>query len=320
MRILGFDELEAMDFVSAHRSGFARLLALRDIEGASIFGDRFLERQAEALAQPGLDRLLARLSAHERSGQPEPSAFTPVNGSTGWMVIYVGYLGLNGTFIPAVERAVAHLFREHFDADQGLFLSTGRQYPGFAPCDSAMLLRALLRLGFGDDDRVLAACERHLEAIHGTKGTCRQKRGGYPCAWGMAKNLLLLNAFPEDLRAPIYRETVEEIQTYLLSRHLAEGDFPRGRNSFIDHPRHWTSLGYFRSYQSDRFEACEALVDSGVKDHPDLQRTLNTIGRKCIRGVTWQPDYHRGDWPLDLEVNGGSPFLTLRGLRIARAA
>ena len=82
-------------------------------------------------------------------------------------MIYVGYLGLNGTEIPAVVRAVSYLFRELLDHERGLFLSTGRQYPGFAPCDSAMLLRALLRLGFQDDDRVRAACERHLEAVKG---------------------------------------------------------------------------------------------------------------------------------------------------------
>jgi hypothetical protein len=51
-----------------------------------------------------------------------------------------------------------------------------------------------------------------------------------------------------------------------------------------------------------------------VTDHPDLQEALDVIGDKCIDGVTWQPDYHRVQWPVRLEANGLSPFLSLRGL------
>ena len=243
MRITGCDEIEAMDSVSGNRSLFVGLLALRDIKRVSIFSNRFLELHAEALACPRGERVMFRLSAYDAPERAEESAFPPVYGSTGWTVIYVGHLGLNGTEIPAVVRAVSYLFRELIDEESGLFLSTGRQYPGFAPFGNAMLLRALLRSGFQDDERVRAACRRLLDAVHGARDACRQKRGGYPCGWGTAKNLLLLNEFPEDLHRADYGATVEDSQAFLLSTHLPEGDFSRGRNSFIDHPRHWTDLG-----------------------------------------------------------------------------
>ncbi len=320
MRIPGFDELEALDFVVQDVSPFVHLLYMRDIAGVSVDSGAFLEQQRVALSAAGFENLLSKqLPSGGWLPPDEESAFGPVHRSTGWLLIYFGYLGFNGTEMPAIQDAVAYAFRHLYDHERGLFLSTGRRYPGFAPCESAMLLRALLRLGFQDDPSVREACDHHLEAIHGREGACRHKRGGYPCAWGMTKSLRMLNAFPADWRTPAYARTVETIQAYLLSPHLAQGDFPRSRNSFIDHPRHWTSLGYFRSYQSDRFEASEALVESGVTDDPELQRTLDVVGDKCLDGVTWQPDYHRGEWPIRLEANLPSPFLSLRGLRIAQA-
>ncbi len=320
MHIPGFDELEALDFVARDDSPFVQLLYLRDIVGASICSERFLKQQHVTLSNRALDNLLSKqLPSGGWLPAEEESAFGPVYRSTGWLLIYFGYLGLNGTEIPALQEAVTYAFRHLYDHDKGLFLSMGRRYPGFAPCESAMLLRALLRLGFQDDGRVQGACEHHLAAIHGKEGVCRHKRGDHPCAWGMSKDLLMLNEFPADWRTPAYGQTVETIQDYLLSPHLAEGDFPRSRNSFIDHPRHWTGLGYFRSYQSDRFEASEALVQSGVTEHPELQKALDVVGDKCLEGITWQPDYHRCEWPIRLEANVPSPFLSLRGLRIAQA-
>jgi hypothetical protein len=60
-------------------------------------------------------------------------------------------------------------------------------------------------------------------------------------------------------------------------------------------------------------------VGSGVTHPPELQRTLDVVGDKCLDGVIWQPDYHRCEWPIRLEANVPRPFLSLRGLRIAQA-
>ncbi len=99
---------------------------------------------------------------------------------------------------------------------------------------------------------------------------------------------------------------------------MSKADYPRRRPA---PNKNWFKYGYFRSFQSSIFEATEALILSGVKKHLELSKALALIGSQCVGGVTWKPQYVNPHWPLALEIKAkrkqlGSPWLTLRGLRI----
>jgi hypothetical protein len=318
--ISGFSVEKAQDFIENHSSPFVKLLYLRDIKEIPITDSEFLKQQELVLSTPEIQELFSKqLSSGGWLHPNEESAFNPMCRSTPWILIYLGYLGINGSVIPQISKAVDYIFEHLYDSDQGLFVVTGRKFTGFDPCFNAMLMRTLLRMGFQGKKIVKEACMNHLAAIHNKEGYCKHKKGGYRCAWALTKDLTMLNEFPSDWRKNQYAETVKIIQDYLLSHNLAEGKFPRVETSFIDAPRYWIVFGYFRSYQSDIFEAAEALVSSGINNHPELERTLNVVGSSCIDGITWKNQYLQAKWPLKLETKKKSPFLTLRGLKIVKA-
>jgi len=114
---------------------------------------------------------------------------------------------------------------------------------------------------------------------------------------------------------------VKNVQQHLLSYDLSIADYPR-RNP--EPNKNWLKFGYFRSYESSIFEAAETIVQSGVTKHPIPKKTLEVIGSRCINGITWKPEYIKKHWPITIlpPQQGkmvGSPWLSLRGLRITNA-
>ncbi|MFX1483807.1 MAG: hypothetical protein ACFFCP_11545, partial [Promethearchaeota archaeon] len=155
----------------------------------------------------------------------------------------------------------------------------------------------------------------HLTRIHDHEGLCKYKKGGTPCAFVNIKDLILLNEFPEKWRDGIYRESVKNIQKYLLSYDLSTADYPRQNPS---PNKHWMNFAHFRSYQSSVFQGAEALVMSGIRNHKTLKKALKVVGSKCVDEKTWKTNYIQRKFPLQLE-KGLSPWLTVSGLRIIKA-
>jgi hypothetical protein len=296
--ILNYDEPTICNFV--------RLLYLRDIQGLSISDSKFLRHQKKLLPylQKGLDPWIEKnrrrtfLSFHE-------------------VMVFFGYLGLNGTKIHELVDAVDHAFTSYLRGE-GAFIATSGKVN---KCGNTKFLRALLALGFADDSRVEQACNEYLEAYVGREGECHVRTDGNPCAYVMVRTLLMLNEYPNQWRNKLHRESVKNVQDYLLAYDLSTADFPR---RYPKPNKNWFKFGYFRSYQSSIFEAAEALVQSGITKHPVLKKTLDIIGSSCINGVTWRPRYIQKHWPITIlppqrGKRAGSPWLSLRGLRITKA-
>lgn len=295
--ILSYDEPMICDFV--------RLLYLRDIQGLSISGSPFLRQQKKLL--PYLQKVLGPWI--EKNRRRTFLSFHEV-------MAFFGYLGLNGTKIPELVDAVDHAFTSYPRRD-GAFIATSGKVN---KCGNTKFLCALLTLGFAEDSRVEQACNEYLETYVGREGGCHVRTDRNPCAYVMVRTLLMLNEYPTPWRNKLHRESVKNVQDYLLAYNLSTADFPR---RYPAPNKNWFKFGYFRSYQSSIFEAAEALVQSGVTKHPVLEKTLNVIGSSCINGVTWRPRYIQKHWPITIlppqrGKRAGSPWLSLRGLRITK--
>ncbi|MFX0078384.1 MAG: hypothetical protein ACFE8O_04010 [Candidatus Hermodarchaeota archaeon] len=283
--------------------GFVKLLYLRDIQGVSISDSIFLQQQEKLL--PYLEKGLGPWI--ERNKQRTFLSFQEVVG-------FFGNLGLNGTRIPQLVDAIDHAFSKYQRRDGAFIASSGK----INKCGNMVFLRAVLALGFSERDDVQQACREYLTYNLGHEGDCHVRKDGTPCSYVMVRTLRWLNEFPQSWREKDYQAAVKNVQNYLLGYDLATADFPRSRP---EPNKNWFRFGYFRSYQSSIFEAAESLVLSGVKDHPVLKATLDTIGSKCLNEVTWKPQYIQKHWPLMIlppqrGKQVGSPWLTLRGLRI----
>jgi hypothetical protein len=284
-------------------SDFVNFLHMRDIQGIAISSPVFLKHQEKLL--PYLEKGLGPWI--EKNKKRTFISFQEVMG-------FFGNLGLNGTKIPQLVDAVDHAFSKYKRRDGAFIASSGK----INKCANMVFLRALLALGFAERADVQQACREYLTSNLGRAGDCHVRTDGNPCAYVMVRTLRWLNEFPQEWRDKDYQAAVENVQNYLLKYDLSTADFPRRRP---EPNTNWFKFGYFRSYQSSIFEAVEALVLSGVHDHPVLQNTLNVIGSQCLNEVTWKPRYIQKHWPLMIlpaqrGKQAGSPWLTLRGLRI----
>ncbi len=313
-QIPNFNVEKASDFILNHNEQFAKLSFKRDIEGLSIDSSQFLSLQEEILVTKKMSNLIGKQFDTGAWQPPEKDVvYGPLQKSTLWTLVLLGDMGLNGSVLSNIEKAVDYLFETQYNKEAQYFLNTNPKWNKPMQCSNAAILRALLRLGFDSRVDVKAACISHFESIYNKEGKCSYKKGDFKCAWGLIKDLLFLNEWPEDWRTKEFSGCVEACQDYLLSYDLSKADYPRkGEKKNYK----WFAFSYFRSYHSDYFEAVEALVRSGIKDYPVIKSALEAIGAKCIDEQTWLAE-PISNWLASFEKKGKpSPWLSLRGLRI----
>jgi hypothetical protein len=289
----------------------ARLCRMRRVDGVPIADPDWLAYQ-ETL-WPHLEPVMA--------GQQASGGWAPVDQdragwfhTTPWILVFLGYLGINGTVSPAIERAVAW-FVDHLAVDR----------PETYACRYAMFLRALLQLGFAERQGVRRICGSHLDWILERTSHCRgaTRKGALQCACALVKELVVLNEYPPAWRDSRYQQAVVGHQEALL----------RGMNE-LSHCssgcRQWGEYGYFRHVCPSWFEVAEALVGSGYRDL-ELGLILERIGSKCADGATWMCTHKAQrsvllegkrrtvSWRLNLEPAGKpSPWLSMCGLVITK--
>jgi hypothetical protein len=196
-------------------------------------------------------------------------------------------------------------------------------------CDNGLLVYALMRLGFSDDQRVRSALEWQARAIVGklpadqyyrsaTAGSnfaCGVNRG-QPCGWGATKALRALVSVPRNERTPAMRQAIKVGAEFLLSHDLSTANFP-----FTERiSSKWFKFGFPLNYWSDILETAGVLVDLGYGDDPRLAEVFQLILSK-------QDD--QGRWKLENSLNGKmwvdieskkqpSKWITLRALRVLK--
>lgn len=94
---------------------------------------------------------------------------------------------------------------------------------------------------------------------------------------------------------------------------LANAAYPREKNKIH---KNWFSLSHFKTYYSDYFEGAEALIESGIKDHPIVKEAIEKAGNLCLEEKTWNCQLAR-TWHVKFErKDKPSPWLSLRGMKI----
>jgi hypothetical protein len=198
-------------------------------------------------------------------------------------------------------------------------------------CDNALLVYALIRLGFGDDPRVRSATEWQTRAIlgklpadgyyrSGTAGSgfvCGINKG-QPCGWGAIKALRALAAVPKNKRTPLMRQAIKAGADFLLRHDLAAADFPyTGRISYL-----WFKFGFPLNYWSDILETAEVLVDLGYGREPRLAKVFQLILSKQNDQGRWMLEHSlNGKMWVDIEKKKApSKWITLRALRVLKRA
>jgi len=313
-----------------------RHLALRQLVGR---GADDLEVAAARRAAMAADPIASMLAAQQPDGyweKPGPGYATKYRGTV-WQVIFLDQLGADAAD-ERVQRACAYVLA-HSQAETGGFGASGRVGADAPPpsavihCLNGNLLRALIGLGWLDDERVQRAIEWAARAITGERverwyasGTCGPgfacaANEKLPCAWGAVKALSGLARIPDDRRSPFVANAIDAGVAFLLSRDPAVADYPVGWGNTRPSGS-WFKLGFPSGYVADVLQNLEILCELGSGRDPRVSPAIEWLLAKQDGQGRWRNEYaYNGKTWVDIERQGQpSKWVTLRACRVLRAA
>jgi len=262
-----------------------------------------------------------------------------------WQVHLLGELCASGDD-PRVAAAADYAFSRQM-AD-GSWSATNMRAGGSIPCLTANVGRALARMGWAHDERVIAALG-YIVGLHRELGYigCIEGRefqlSGY-CHMLTTKELLFLAEVPRDLWPDGAEKLRDECITKLRdtsvfrsvpaeAREFGEAYWTSSKSEretlrkrfLAEHPElhykekaGWLRFGYPLSYNSDALEALWALMRIGEKPRTEYERAIELVERTADKQMRWTlKNTFNGKMLADVETKGQpSKWLTLRALQV----
>ncbi len=275
---------------------------------------------ASILREPPAAEILA-LQRPDGSWLAEENAYAPMYKSTVWQVIFLAELAADGRD-KRIQRGVEHVL-DTMQHDDGSFPATWRTYHGNLICCHALVTRALLRLGYAEDERAQRAVDVLVRWSTDEGFLCRHNKG-CPCSWAVVKTIRALTEAPG-------RSTEVETAIHRCGEFLASGDLSRG-----DYPTatkvsdHWFRFSFPRGYNADILEAMLGLDAAGYAGDERLRPAVDFIAsqRKLLKREGQEPIYawrsHHaitGRLLVDLDPRcrgGPSKWVTLHALMVLK--
>ena len=266
-----------------------------------------------------------------------------------WQIHLLGELWANGGD-PRVTRAADYAFSRQLS--DGSWSTTNMQPGSSIPCLTSNVARALARMGWARDERVVAALRNVVELYHGLgEINCRLAQGyqlnGY-CHMLTVKELLFLGEVPGELwpdgarhlrDACVAHLRASEVFCYLPAEAqefnagraaMRAGEHTAYRERFLaEHPElhfeqkpGWLRFGYPLSYNSDALEALWALTRVGEPPRPEYRPAIDLVRGAADEHMRWTlRNTFNGKMLADVEAKGRpSKWLTLRALQVLQWA
>jgi hypothetical protein len=261
-----------------------------------------------------------------------------------WQIHFLGELWASGDD-ERVQRAAEYAFSRQLD--DGSWSCNGRPSAAI-PCLTANVGRALARLGFAADERVVAALAQ-IAALRteldylGCPGVHDYTLNGY-CHMVAPKVLHFLAAVPKEawprgavalrdecirvLRdKSIYRSHPADYREYAdTAARLPKAQIAEGRERFIaEHEpleytekKGWKRLGYPLSYNSDALDSLRALAGVGETWRKEYEPALQVVEDSADASGRWPlKNTFNGKMLADVEVKGEpSKWLTFQALQV----
>ena len=184
-----------------------RYFALRDLLEKSAKNKDVRDAQ-RAIMESGPVPMILEAQDPEGFWVKPGGGYSPKYQGTIWQILLLAELGADPGD-EQIKKGCEYLL-SHSIASNGAFSALPKPVPsGVIPCLNGNMLYALLKLGYGTDDRVKAAIEWQVQAITG-EGDFQYLKSGttgpkfacsandrQPCAWGANKVLRALTLIPE---------------------------------------------------------------------------------------------------------------------------
>ncbi|MDF1542379.1 MAG: hypothetical protein RQ731_03595 [Anaerosomatales bacterium] len=268
-------------------------------------------------------------------------------GGSLWQIHFLGELHANGDD-ERVQQAAGYAFSRQ-KADGGWSANPKASYD--MPCLTANVGRALARMGWHDDPRVVHALEAIVESYQrlgflGCSDMGPFSLNGY-CHMLTPKVLLFLGEVPRGLwpggagelrdacvaalrDKEVFRSLPEEFKQFQAEVWpLKAAERPAARERFLaEHaPLHyrekpgWLRFGFPLSYNSDALESLLALAAVGETRRPEYEAAIELVEKTADAQMRWKlRTSFNGKMLADVESKGQpSRWVTLRALTALKA-
>jgi hypothetical protein len=278
-------------------------------------------RKAILTEGPGPE-ILAR-QRPDGSWLEEESAYNPLYKSSVWQLIFLAELGAEGAD-ERIRRGVEHVLTTT-QAPNGSFPNLGK-YSGNLMCMEGQTVRALLRLGYNDDQRVQRGLDFLVRRVLADSYECRYNKD-VPCSWGAVKALRALIEVPDEARTKGIQGAIQKTAEFLADGDLVHANYPTPKGQIS---KHWFQFSFPRSYHSDILEAMLALDAAGYAGDERLRPAVDFIAdqRKKLKRQEQEPiaawkSKHvlTGKLLVDLDWRsrgGPSKWITLHALMVLK--
>lgn len=308
-----------------------RYLALRDLLDCPAADRELKAAQRLAHSDGPIAPLLAHMHPDGYWAEPGPG-YNPKYRSTVWAVILLAQLGASVRQDQRVATACAYVL-EHALTAGGQFSASGTP-PGTADCLQGNLCWALVELGC-EDARLGIAYEWLARSVTGEgvappadkqapvryyAGKCGPTfacgaNNKLSCAWGGAKVMLALSAWPEKRRTLVIKRAIQQGIGFFFSVDPATAEYPSG---WTARPSgNWWKFGFPVFYVTDLLQIVEALARLGHGRDPRLAHALALIREKQDAQGRWalEYDYTGKTWVEFGQKKQPNKWVTLRALR-----
>jgi hypothetical protein len=299
-----------------------RFFALRDLQGLPMDSPEVSEAQSHVMSTGPVPAILDAQFPEGYWGK-SGAGYSPKYRGTAWQVLFLAQLGASGQD-DRVRRAVEYVLSHHLTVNGALSFN-GRP-SGKVHCLWGNLVRAMLELGYDNDERVQNSVEQLSRSITGEgydhylrsglrePGFVCSANYGFPCAWGAVRALWALNRVPTEWQSPPVQEAIAATTEFLLSYDIAAANYPykdRINSS-------WFKFGYPLGYVTDVLLNLEALVEAGFSADDRLRGAIDLVLGKQDEQGRWTLEYsYNGKTWVDIEEKGQpSKWVTLRALRV----
>lgn len=301
-----------------------RYFALRELCGLAVDSQEVVAAQSQVMDAGPVPAILDAQYPEGYWIKPG-SGYSPKYRGTAWQVLFLTQLGASGRD-ERVRRAVEHVLTHHQTAS-GALSYTGRP-SGTIHCLWGNLLRAMLELGFDNDERVKRSVEQLARSITGEgydhylrsgvrePGFVCSANYGLPCGWGAVRVLRALNHAPTQWQSPEVERAIGATAEFLLSYDIAAADYPYHERINSS----WFKFGYPLGYVTDVLLNLEALTEAGFGSDERLLGAVDLVLSKQDDQGRWALEYsYNGKMWVDIEEKGQpSKWVTLRALRVIK--
>jgi len=281
--------LSTLDWLLSRESQAARYVALRDLLHRPAKDIERRKARQVLLRDPFLRDVLPHLRGMLPVGGPSGFA-DPVDPGTSFVLLLLE-VGCD-VEVPELKHAADLLLARW----QRVFVEYERGETPAVGAGFTAACRALVRLGYAADPRLLGAAEV----------LARRRVASENVGEGVAPDLLVLTAIPEELRSPAVRNAVAFSVERAKSVELAEAAAERARP------------GIAVGEASDLLELLHALAEAGVERGPEVDAALARLGARADHRARWKLERPLGvRLPVPLEREGElSRWVTLRALGV----